>query len=203
MDPKRAKEFEQQQWDKFHKNRIKKEIDQAYENFQARMKNQPELEQQHADWLRRTITEIAGIAQYDDFREIFENAKTQLNTLEDLEKWLKKSGYENVSDAPAMDELSSDEPDEEIISEQATTEEVDARLEDTEPSELGKPDAPAMDELSSDEPDEEIAEPVGETPVETSVEMTLEDAQKAYFDKNDKDVPSRFKNDIEWIKSKL
>jgi predicted chitinase len=94
MDPEKAKAFEKQQWDKFHKNRIKQEIDQAYENYQQRMKNTPEMETSHSDWLRKTIVDIAGIENYEEFKEIYGNAKNQLESLTDLEKGLNRSSLQ-------------------------------------------------------------------------------------------------------------
>lgn len=48
-----------------------------------------------------------------------------------------------------------------------------------------------------------IVEETKELIVEDSKEMTLEEAHKAYKEKTGNDVSNRYKNDLEWILSKL
>lgn len=67
----------------------------------------------------------------------------------------------------------------------------------------GLPFENPIEEVVTEQPVEEVIEEIEELQEEEAVEMTIEELHTAYEEKTGKKVSNKYKNDAEWIISKI
>lgn len=197
MDPGKAEAYKKVKWIEYQKKRIANSIANLREDYYLQVKDNPEQKEKYAQLLRQGIVNIPWIQEFEEFKEIYQSSKDQLEGLVKLQEDVDQSDVP-VIDQPGMDELSSDEPDTSTV-EQPTEEQTEQTQEDVEAAERAAVDA-KIDDTQEDIQEEQVQD---EAPAQEDGAI---DADAQYIAKFGEEkfnkLPGKFKNDKEWLLKK-